>query len=93
MSYYGVLIARNIVVIITLIIVMLYYYKLASSKRKDNRRMAALMKIVSLMISLILAFAQTDYLRIGDLTFGGRMSVMMLTGFEIIDTIIGLKEE
>lgn len=85
--------ASNIVIITTLIFIMFYYYKLASSKRKDNRRFAAMMKIMSLVISLILAFAKVEYLRFGDLAIGGRMPVMMLTGFEIIDTVIGLKEE
>jgi len=85
--------AKNIVIITALVFMMFYYYKLAGSKRKDNRRLAALMKIMSLVISLILAFAQTDYLRFGNLAIGGRLPVMMLTGFEIIDTIIGLRED
>lgn len=85
--------AKNIVIITALVFVMFYYYKLASSKHKDSRRFAAMMKIMSLVISLILAFGNVEYLRFGNLAIGGRMPVMMLTGFEIIDTIIGLRED
>lgn len=50
------------------------------------------MKIALLALSIILTFARTEFLVFGDLAIGGRMPVMELAGFEIVDTIIEMRK-
>ena len=51
------------------------------------------MKLFYLVLSFILAFIERDFITMGDLSFGGRSSVMILIIIEIVDAFIDKKKE
>lgn len=80
--------------LLTLIIVMFFgfiYYKSAISKDVSRKKKAFVVKIMLLVLSFVLAFLEKEYLLIGALVFGGRISIMMLVLIEIADTFIDKK--
>ena len=51
-----------------------------------------LFKIFLLSVSFILAFIEKDFIFIGGMTFGGKISVMMLALIEIVETFVDMKK-
>ena len=85
-------ILRNLFILATVLFFGRFYYKLSISKSKEMKQYAFFMKMFFLVLSFVLAFVQQDFIRIGDMTFGGRTSVMILIIIEIVDAFIDKKE-
>ena len=50
-------------------------------------------KIFYLALSFLLAFTERDFITMGDFSFGGRTSVMILIILEIADSFVDKKKE
>jgi hypothetical protein len=82
---------KDLLILATVILLGIIYYRYSASKNPFMRKIALAMKITMLCLSLILAFINQDYLVIGGIAFGGRISVMILILIEIVDTIVDKK--
>lgn len=84
--------ARDLIVLGLVLYLGFLYYKFSTSRVKDTKNMAFIIKMVLLVISFILAFTESDYIRVGEsFELGGRSSVMMLIIVEIVDAFIDKK--
>lgn len=82
---------RNLFLLMTVIILGIFYYRLTVSRNPISKKYAFFIKIALLMLSFILAFCRQDFIVVGGLAFGGRISVMMLILIEIVDAFIDRK--
>ena len=83
---------RDIVIVIVFIYVMALYYFWRTSGSAVLRRYAQIEKILMLMLTVILAFFRADSIQVGEVTFGGRMVPMVLAGYEVLDTVLEMRE-
>lgn len=83
---------RDFMVLGVAIILGFIYYLMLNSKRAMYNKYAIVYKIFILLISFILEFTKLDYLKVGTLAFGGRPVVLYLIVFEIVDSIIDIKD-
>ncbi len=83
---------RNIFILFVVLFMGFIYYRFSASKSKEAKRLAFFMKITLLILSLILAFFEKEFIIIGDLAFGGRTPVMVLIVIEIVDAFIDRKK-
>ena len=82
----------NFIILVFVLIMGVLYYVWSLSKNKMYNNYAFFMKVMYLFISLILAFTKKDFIVMGNLTFGGRTSVMILIVIEIVDAFIDRKK-
>lgn len=85
------IIFKNVFILVTVLFSGWMYYIFSVSKH--GKKYAFFMKMFFLILSFILAFAERDFITMGDLAFGGRTSVMILIIIEIADAFIDKKEE
>lgn len=83
---------QDLAVLIAVVLAGFMYYKFSISKQKALQQYAFMMKIFYLVLSLILAFGERDFIIIGDFAFGGRISVMLLIVIEIVDSFVDKKK-
>mgnify|MGYP000259574432 CR=1 FL=1 len=84
---------KNLLVLVTVLISGWMYYKLSMSKSKTQRQYMFFIKIFYLALSFLLAFTERDFITMGDFSFGGRTSVMILIILEIADSFVDKKKE
>lgn len=80
----------------TLVIVLFsgwIYYTFSVSKNRTQKQYAFFIKISYLILSFLFAFTERDFITVGDLSLGGRSSVMILIIIEIADAFIDKKKE
>ena len=86
-------ILRNLFILATVLFFGRFYYKMSISKSKEMKQYAFFMKMFFLVLSFILAFIEREFIIIGELSFGGRTSVMILIIIEIVDAFIDKRRE
>ena len=87
------IIFKNLFILVTVLISGWVYYEFSVSKSKTPKQYAFFIKIFFLIMSFLLAFTERDFITVGDLSFGGRTSVMILIIIEIVDAFIDKKKE
>jgi len=84
---------KNLFVLIVVLFSGWIYYRYSISKTERFREYAFIMKIFFLAVSFMLAFFKCDYIIMGDFTFGGRPSILILIIIEIVDAFIDKKKD
>ena len=77
---------KDLCVLVVVVLSGFIYYKFSVAKPRDIKTMAFCMKIFLLIVSFVLAFADSDYIRISDeILLGGHAPIMLLIAVEIAD--------
>ena len=83
---------RNIFILFVVLFMGFIYYRFSVSKSIEAKRLAFFINITWLVLSLILAFFEKEFIIIGNFVFGGRTSIMLLIVIEIVDAFVDIKK-
>lgn len=84
---------KNVFIIIVVMFIGFFYYRSSISKIKDFNDLAFGLKLILLFLSLVLAFFEKDILIVGNMVFGGRISLMLIIVIEIVDALVDRKKK